>query len=213
LPKRYAVNLNERIEIEAVSARLKQLGTERDSQIKELSRRQLIDVWLNTVFAHSGLKPPRKGRQQLTRSDFDRLSHQYGHGFFEYAIRMAILFIGFKYIGLCQRNARPALSRWKERFGLEPSFEIGAAFGAAFEETTREGHLVVRKGSSQFHNEETFEQRFRRILNRDLTGGLNFALTHLDALIAEPLADLDLGGWVKALAGVNRQGVEETFFG
>jgi hypothetical protein len=75
--------------------------------------------------------------------------------------------------------ARPALAFYAETYQLNPSFKMGAAFGLERKEKTDEGHVIIRKGSSEFFSEEKFEERFFRILERHNHADIKFLLNHL----------------------------------
>jgi hypothetical protein len=128
----------------------------------EVAGRDLINLWLNTVFAHGGGNTKRKHQ----RKDFDQIVSQYGQAPFEYAFRVTVYALGMQYIALSKEVAKPALRRWEDEFGLKPSFSIGSAFGTSTRERTKEGHIIVRRASSEFAANETFDQRLSRILER-----------------------------------------------
>jgi hypothetical protein len=142
---------------------------------------RILDLWLNTVFAHGGLEGPNK------RSEFEATVDQYGHAVFEYCFRSLVQEIGFEFLNISSLAAKPALDHCKQSFGLSPSFRLGAAFGAKRREKTHEGHIVVREGSSEFFSEETIEERFKRVLERYEHKEIQFVFKHLDVSISELL--------------------------
>ena len=122
--------------------------------------RKLVDLWLNAVFAHSGLA----GGVKL-RHEFDALVEQYGNGRLEFAFRHIVWSLGIQYKNVVQL-AKNLLETWRRDFGLLPSFKLGSAFGSKRRERTTDGDLIIRESSSEFFSEETYEQRFHRILRR-----------------------------------------------
>src|SRR5438132_316637 len=56
--------------------------------LKGITGAQVIDLWLNTVFAHGGIE----GRAK--RADFESAADKYGEGRFEYSFRTLIKWIG-----------------------------------------------------------------------------------------------------------------------
>jgi len=54
--------------------------------LDEVKTEDLIDLWINTVFAHGGLDPKRKS----TRQFFDALVEQYGIGAVELGFRTSV---------------------------------------------------------------------------------------------------------------------------
>jgi hypothetical protein len=83
--------------------------------------------------------------------------------------------------------AKPALEFYSQNASLSPSFRIGAAFGEKRKEQTKEGHLIIREGSSEFFSEETLEERFSRILERYENREIQFVFKHLDVSVNELL--------------------------
>jgi hypothetical protein len=128
--------------------------------LKEISGKEVVELWLNTVFAHGGIE----GRNK--RRDFEAAADKHGHGRFEYSFRTLVKFVGDAFRFLSNNAAKPALEFFREQFSLEPSFQIDAAFGTKRKEVTKTGDTIIREASSEHYSEETFEQRFRRILKR-----------------------------------------------
>jgi hypothetical protein len=128
---------------------------------ENLTVTQLIDLWLNAVFAHVSIE-----KEMDTRHKFDGYLKKYGQAFLEYPFRTAVFQLGLAYMNMARHNATPFLRYWEEQGTLMPSFTIGAPFGDKMHEVTPEGHVVVRKGSSRFYNEETVEQLFERVISR-----------------------------------------------
>ena len=142
---------------------------------------RIIDLWLNTVFAHGGLEGKNK------RSDFEATVDQYGHAVFEFCFRSLVREIGHEFLNLSSMAAKPALDFYSQNAGLSPSFRIGAAFGEKRKEQTKEGHLVIREGSSEFFSEETLEEKFNRILERYENREIQFVFKNLDVSVNELL--------------------------
>jgi hypothetical protein len=137
----------------------------------KLAGHRVIDLWLNTVFAHGGIEGKNK------REEFETVSDRYGHALFEYTFRILVLSIGRFCCSLSGQGVVPALELIKNDCGITPSFRIGAPFGVKRKEKTREGHTMIRQGSSAFFSEETFEERFERILAR--FENLSYILKHV----------------------------------
>ncbi|HTY88568.1 MAG TPA: hypothetical protein VMB80_13965 [Candidatus Acidoferrum sp.] len=149
---------------------------------------RIVDLWLNTVFAHGGLEGKNK------RSDFEATVDQYGHAAFEFCFRSLVREVGREFLNLNNLAAKPALEFYAQKLNLYPSFRIGAAFGAKRKERTKEGHLIIREGSSEFFSEEIFEERFNRILLRYENKEIKFVFEHLDARTNELLRATLKGG-------------------
>lgn len=99
------------------------------------------------------------------RHEFDALVQQYGNGRLEFAFRQIVWSLGIQYKNVVQL-AKNLLETWRRDFGLLPSFKLGSAFGRKGRERTTDGDLIIRESSSEFFSEETYEQRFHRILRR-----------------------------------------------
>ena len=134
---------------------------------------ELINLWLNSVFAHSGLRGREKSRHQ-----FDELVQKHGQGAMEFAFRQSVWIIGLQYSGLAE-IARSRLSEWNRQYAIAPSFSLGSAFGTKHKERTKDGDLIIRQSSSKFFSEETYEQRFSRVLARSRFYNLKSALETL----------------------------------
>jgi hypothetical protein len=141
---------------------------------KEMERKKIVDLWLNTVFAHGGIAGPNK------RSDFEAAAEKYGQGRFEFGFRTCVRYAGEMFRALSKNAGKPALDLFKDQLSLHPSFRIGAAFGTKRKEVTKHGELIIRQASSEHFSEETFEQRFHRILRRRHFARLSFILSQFD---------------------------------
>ena len=111
-------------------------------------------------FAHGGIK----GRNK--RRDFEVAVDRYGQGRLEYSFRTLVKQIGEAFRFLSRNAAKPALDFFSDHLSLQPSFRIDAAFGTKRKEATKDGDVIIRQASSEHFSEESFEQRFRRILKR-----------------------------------------------
>lgn len=147
----------------------------------KLNTKVVINLWLNTVFAHGGLTGKTR------RSDFDAAVATYGHAQFEYAFRLAVKFLGGNFLNLSRLSAQQALEHYRTSQGLIPSFKVGSAFGSQRRERTADGHIIIRQGSSEFFTEETIAERFARILQRRAHEDIKYVLDHLDSTPTERL--------------------------
>ncbi|HXE43152.1 MAG TPA: hypothetical protein VN516_09015, partial [Candidatus Baltobacteraceae bacterium] len=131
-----------------------------------LKNKELVDLWLNAVFAHNNIAQKRQNPKRMDRIDFERYSNELNHAHFEYSFRLAV-----RHFGLCYRNllncvAKQILILWKDKYGLTPSFQIGLPFGRGVEEITEGGVKITRKASTEFWNPESPEQKLERLLSR-----------------------------------------------
>lgn len=147
--------------------------------LKEVTGSQVIELWLNTVFAHGGIT----GRNK--RRDFESAVEKHGQGRFEYSFRTLVKWTGEAFRFLSTNAAKPALAFFDNQLSLRPSFEIDAAFGTKRKEVTKIGDTIIRQASSEHFTEETFEQRFRRILKRNNFDTLNNIVKAFDRTTVE----------------------------
>ena len=66
-------------------------------------------------------------------------------------------------------------------------FELEQHLARKEGEKTKEGHLIIREGSSEFFSEETLEEKFTRILSRFENKEIQFVFKHLDVSVNELL--------------------------
>jgi hypothetical protein len=96
----------------------------------------------------------------------------------ECSFRHVVFTLGLQFMGLGQ-TARVTLTNWETQFGIKPSFTLGSPFGTKRVERTESGELIIREASSEFFSEETYEQRFSRILARHAFSNLKSVLEGL----------------------------------
>jgi hypothetical protein len=91
-------------------------------QFIPMSAEALIDLWLNTQFAHAGRT---RKRGKFSRNDFDALAKNVEPDAIEFTVRMAIKLIsGGPFLNLYRVVALPELKRYERAFGLRPSFQL-----------------------------------------------------------------------------------------
>lgn len=166
----------------------------------KMTGQRIVDLWLNTVFAHGGIEGKNR------RSDFESAVNQFGHGAFEWSFRHLVKWIGRGFLEISNSSAKPALIFYQTNFSLSPSFKISAAFGLKRKEKTKDGHIIIREGSSEYFTEETFEERYSRILNREENRDLQFIFQLLDRTPTELLrATLGADSFAAMLAALEGQ--------
>ena len=115
----------------------------------KLSGKEIVDLWLNAVFAHNNINQKRQKPDRWDRIDFERYDDKYGHDVFEFMFRSTVHDFGLCYLNLLRLEARSALARWQKELDVKPSFRIGAPFGHSLVERTAAGHVIVRRASTQ----------------------------------------------------------------
>jgi hypothetical protein len=156
---------------------------------------EIINLWLYAVFAHVSV-----GRNGDKRKKFELCLKTFGQAPMEYAFRMAIFWLSLPYKNMSDHNVRPFLAYWWNQ-GLKPSFEIGAPFGIKSQETTPDGHTMIRKSSSKFFNEETFEKMVERVSSRNRYSNLKFVVDHLEMSNSEKIKVLTLADTIEEIIG------------
>lgn len=134
------------------------------------STKDLINLWLNTVFAHGGIKGSTK------RSDFEKMINDFGHGPVECAFREAVWKICIEIININNLCVRPLLIESEMNLGLKPSFKLNYAFGRASTEFPRLNETIERISSTKYSPVESFQQRVQRIMKRQEFSTLFFLL-------------------------------------
>ncbi len=178
--------------------------TQKDGFPAKVNVVRIIDLWLNTVFAHDGLVGPNE------RAEFERLATQHGSAAFEYAFRTAVKAFGFHFINLANLAAKPALEFLKTR-NETPTFKLVAAFGRKRRERLANGNVIIREGSSEFASEELLQQRFGRLLRRHEHRDLFTVCEQLDVsekeLLYATLRATDFMAFMADLGGVVNVGI------
>jgi hypothetical protein len=146
----------------------------------DLKNKELVDLWLNAVFAHNNIAQKRQNPKRMDRIDFERYSNELNHADFEYSFRKAVRHFGSCYRNLLNCVAKQILVLWKEKHGLAPSFQIGLPFGRGTEEITEDGATITRKASTQFWNPESPEQKLNRLFSRREFQQLGNVLKRMD---------------------------------
>jgi hypothetical protein len=167
-----------------------------------MSGERIVELWLNTVFAHGGIEGKNR------RTDFESAVNQFGHGAFEWSFRYVVKWIGNGFLDISNSAAKPALAFYQTNYSLSPSFKITAAFGTRRKENTPEGHLIIREGSTEYFSNETFEQRYVRILNRDEHHDLQYIFQFLDCTVTEMLRAILSTNSLAAMLNVLEGGLE-----
>ncbi|MFA5263033.1 MAG: hypothetical protein WC378_04355 [Opitutaceae bacterium] len=165
----------------------------------KLTPRRVVELWLNSVGTPDAIDGAK------LRAEFDTLCEQHGHAAFEFAFRSSVQWIGYNLLGLYQNAARPALDVYRDRYGITPSFRLEAPFRFRRREQTPSGYMLIREATSEAAPEETYEERFARLLERQENRNVNQIFGHLEAsrgdLIRAVLRAKDFGELLSLLEG------------
>ena len=95
------------------------VGLQHQQEGSKLTANELIDLWINAVFAHVSIKKDEDKRHQ-----FDALIDSYGPAFMEYAFRQAVWQLCIMYRNVLDHGAEKFLVYWKERLGMQPFLRL-----------------------------------------------------------------------------------------
>jgi hypothetical protein len=121
-----------------------------------LTNGRIVELWLGAVAAHESWDQ---------RKEWETALAQYGHAALDYAFRSAVKTLGYHFQRLADHAVRPALALAATELKLAPSFVIGAATATKRREVTPDGTLILREGSAEHGPDESFEERYRRLLD------------------------------------------------
>ena len=128
----------------------------------DLTPADMVDLWLNTRFAHVG-RTPRQGR--FTPADFAKYEKILGAAKMEFVFRCCVRAIGYSFLNLLQ-VAETAMKYWQGHQGLNPTHPIRLPFGTVGTEIGPNGDIITRDTPGWSPSNETPDQRFQRLLRR-----------------------------------------------
>lgn len=150
------------------------------------SKKEIIDLWLNTQLAHTGpmnfshnpqskpKKPPKK--KQFSIDDFNACDARIGREKFEFLFRSSIGTIGHSYISFAEILAIPLFEKLRHD-GMKPSFEAEVALKYNPYPDAKYG---IQFDDVFWHqSRETPEETFLRLLARQRFSGLGDLLRAL----------------------------------
>ena len=165
--------LNDAAKTEAELIRHELARTKQPHRIA-LATGRVIDLWLNATVAPTGAGG-------TSRAEFERCISEFGHTPFEFAFRSGVRTMGYHFQRLSDYAVRPVLELARTRLTLVPSFKVGAAGAIKRRETTPKGATILRRGASDHGHNETFEERYLRLLDRYDNQSLQRIFTRLEA--------------------------------
>lgn len=139
---------------------------------------RVLELWLNAIV----LPDPLRAKE--LRAEFDQACATHSHAAMDHAFRSAVKWIGRHFVRISEHAAEPALAVYLES-GLVPSLDVGSTIRIRRRETLASGTVVVRHGVSDFAPEETFEEKFRRLLEQHENKALQIVFKHLEASTTE----------------------------
>lgn len=93
------------------------------------TKREIIDLWLNTQLAHTGPMnfPNPTKKKQFSLADFNACDARIGRVKFEFLFRSSIETVGHSYISFEKLLAFPLFKKLRDEQGMKPSFEADVA--------------------------------------------------------------------------------------
>lgn len=159
-----------------------------------LTNGRIVELWLGAIAAHDTWEQ---------RKEWEAALAQHGHAALDFAFRSAVKTLGYHFQRLADYSVRPALALAATGLKRVPSFVIGAATATKRREVTQDGALILREGSAEHGPDETFEERYRRLVEAYDNQSLGRILTRLEASQGELMrAVLWCGNFAELLESV-----------
>ena len=167
----------------------------------EMSSTDLLELWINCVFAHGG----QSSKRRLQRKDFDEAVRKSGVGILEWNFRSIVSFAGKEMIKMGFQYIQPFLSEVSSQTGKQESFVRSSPFGRSTQEVTDDNDVLYRKASTKFYSDESAEHRLLRVLKRDDHNQMSGVIEKIGVIPIEKLMALlrcgDLMSFLKELGG------------
>lgn len=140
-----------------------------------ITNKGLIELWLYTQFAHGGKPDERKC--------LDALISKYGKSVVEFGFRHGLKTAGAHFLILLRECVLPEFRVWREQLGIQPAFVTMDAFGRDGR-TELGNEVILRSRGGALADNETIEQTFSRLIERDRFSALKtelFRMFNLDS--------------------------------
>ena len=135
------------------------------------SKREIINLWLNTQLAHTGPKDPAKKKTwESDLADFNKCDARIGREKFEFLFRSSIGTVGWYYIEFEEALAFPLFKKLRDEQGMKPSFEADMAL--KYNPYPSPDYKIVFDDVFWHLSRETMEETFDRLLMRPRFGGV-----------------------------------------
>jgi hypothetical protein len=167
----------------------------------DMTRKDLLELWINCVFAHSG----QSSKKKLQRRDFDKAVEKYGIGILEWNFRNIVSWAGKEMIKMGFEYIQPFMDEVVALTGKRETFNRSSPFGRSIQEVTKSNDVIYRKASSKFHSDESAEHRFVRVLKRGEHHQMSSVIEKINVPPVEKLMSLlrsdDLEQFLRELGG------------
>jgi hypothetical protein len=135
------------------------------------TKRQVINLWLNTQTAHTGPKDhTNKKDWEFDLADFNKCDARIGREKFEFLFRSSIGTVGWFYIEFWETLAFPLFRRLRDEKGMKPSFEADMAL--KYNPYPSSDYKIIFDDVFWHLSRETMEETFDRLLMRQRFNGV-----------------------------------------
>jgi hypothetical protein len=148
------------------------------------SKREIINIWLNTQTAHTGRRYNAK-KKELDVADFNKCDARIGREKFEYLFRSGIGTVGSYYIEFEETLAFPLFRKLQDEQGMTPGFEADVALKYNPYPSSR--HKIIFDDVFWHLSRETMEETFDRLLARQHFSGVRTFLSAIFPKMQEAL--------------------------
>lgn len=140
------------------------------------TKREVINLWLNTQTAHTGPKNHKSKKQwEFDLVDFNARDARIGREKFEFLFRSSIGTVGWYYIEFGEALAFPLFRKLRDEQGMKPSFEADMAL--KYNPYPSPDYKIVFDDVFWHLSRETMEETFDRLLGRHRFGGVRAFLS------------------------------------
>jgi hypothetical protein len=142
------------------------------------SKREVINLWLNTQLAHTGTNDPaNKKAYEIDLATFNKCDARIGREKFEFLFRSSIGTVGWYYIEFEETLAFPLFRKLRDEQGMKPSFEADMAL--KYNPYPSPDYKIVFDDVFWHLSRETIEETFDRLLKRHRFNGVRAFLRAL----------------------------------
>ncbi len=135
------------------------------------TKREVINLWLNTQTAHTGpMDYTNKKNHEFDLADFNTRDARIGREKFEFLFRSSIGTVGWYYIAFEEALAFPLFRKLRDEQGMKPSFEADMAL--KYNPYPSSDYKIVFDDVFWHLNRETPEETFDRLLLRQRFSGV-----------------------------------------
>ena len=130
------------------------------------TKRQVINLWLNTQTAHTGpMDHTNKKAWEFDLEDFNKCDARIGREKFEFLFRSGISTVGWFYIEFAEALAFPLFRKLRDKQGMKPTFEADMAL--KYNPYPSADYKIVFDDVFWHLSRETMDETVGRLLKRE----------------------------------------------